>query len=311
VRHFSERSKNRASRWADWVAIDPTIGEAKMTESNQTPEPLQPTPETNEVEFERQVVKPTGQSLAMRAGIVAGAGLLVVVGAVAAMGASPSPSTVANPGASAAPGASDAPGNVKPNGNGPGRGGFERGGFGRFEFGGITISAISGSDVSLKTEDGWSRTITIASTTTLTKGSATITVADLAVGDQVRFQQTKGADGTYTVTKLVVVLPTVAGKVTAVDGSTITVTQRDGTTATIHVDGATTYNVNGAAGALSDIKVGSFVAAEGTKRTDGSLDAAAVRGGTGDRPGKGPGRHGDPNAPVAPDASPAPSSGAS
>jgi hypothetical protein len=289
-----------------------------MTESNQRPEPLQPPTETNEVEFQRQPVKPAGQSLAVRAGIVAGSGLLVIVGAVAAMGASPAPSTGtgADPAASSAPGASGAPGTVKPNGPRPDRPDAGRGGFGRFALGGITISAINGSDLSLKTEDGWTRTITITSTTTLTKGGATITVGDLAVGDQIRFQQTKAADGTFSVTAVSVVLPTVAGKVTAVDGSTITVTQRDGTTATIHVDGATTYQVNGAAGALTDIKVGSFVAAEGTKAADGSLDAASVRSGTGDRGPKGPGGHGpnrpaDPNAPAAPDATPAPSSGAS
>ena len=69
------------------------------------------------------------------------------------------------------------------------------------------------------------------------------------------------------------VLPTLVGEVTAVDGSTITITQRGGTTATIHVDGDTTFRVDGAAGTLSDVKVGSIVIAEGTQRTDGSLDA--------------------------------------
>ena len=68
-------------------------------------------------------------------------------------------------------------------------------------------------------------------------------------------------------TAIVVVLPTVVGEVTAIDGNTITVTQPGGTTATIHVDGDTTYQVNGAAGALSDIKVGSFIVAEGTQRS--------------------------------------------
>jgi hypothetical protein len=83
----------------------------------------------------------------------------------------------------------------------------------------------------------------------------------------------------------VVVLPTVVGQVSAVNGDTITVTQRGGTKATIHVDGSTTYQVNGAAGKLSDVKVGSIVVAEGTQRSDGSLDAASVR--TGDRPAAG------------------------
>ena len=206
-----------------------------------------------------------------------------------------------------------APNTTKPDGDHRGFGGFGRGGFGgfgRFGFRDITITAINGSDLSLKTDDGWTRTITVTSTTTITKGGATITVDDLAVGDQIVFAQDRAADGTYTVTAIKVVLPTVVGEVTAIDGNTITVTQPGGTTATIHVDGDTTYQVNGAAGALSDVKVGSFIAAEGTQRTDGSLDAAAVANG---RPRhQGPGLPGRPaRGRQDPNASPAPSSGAS
>ena len=112
-------------------------------------------------------------------------------------------------------------------------------------------------------------------------------MSDLAVGDQIAFAQDRATDGTYTVTAIGVILPTTGGQVTAVDGNTITVTQPGGTTATIHVDGDTKYQVNGAAGALSDIKVGSFIVAEGTQRSDGSLDAAAIH--AGDRGLKGPG----------------------
>lgn len=295
-----------------------------MTESNETNEPN----DAYEVEFHEQVQRSAGQSTAVRVGIVLGSALLFVVGAVAVMGASTTPSTGANPAASTAPAASGAPDTTKPGGDRPnwagpkgafGRGGFGPGGvgpgaFGRIGFGEISIGAINGSDISLKTDDGWTRTITITSTVTITKGGAKIAVGDLAVGDQVRFAEDKGADGTYTVTAVVVVLPSIAGQVTAIDGNTLTVTQPDGTTATIHVDGNTTYQVNGATGSLSDLKVGSFVVAEGTQRSDGSLDAAAVHGGPGGRSGfKGPGGPGGYGGPGDPDAnaSPAPSTGAS
>ena len=158
---------------------------------------------------------------------------------------------------------------------GPGRDGA----LGPGGFRGVTISAINGSDISLKTDDGWTRTISVESTTTITKGGATITVGDLKVGDEIRFAQKKAADGSYDVTAIVVVLPTVVGEVTAVDGDTIKVTQPGGTTATIHVDSHTTYRIDGATGSLSGVKVGSFVIAEGTQRADGSLDAAAIRSG--------------------------------
>ncbi len=279
-----------------------------MTDTNQPSE-------SNEVEFHEKVQTPIGRTRVARVGIVAGAAFLFVVGAVAVMGASPAPSTGADPAASTAPGSNAALDTTKPDGDRHGfggLGGFGRGdfgGFGRFGFRDIAITAIDGSDLSLKTEDGWTRTITVTSTTTVTKGGATITVGDLAVGDQIAFAQDRATDGTYTVTAIKVVLPSVVGEVTAIDGNTITVTQPGGTTATIHVDGSTTYQVNGAAGALSDVKVGSFIAAEGTQRTDGSLDAAAVR--TGDRGVKGPGFPGDRHGTQDPNASPAPSSSTS
>jgi hypothetical protein len=288
-----------------------------MTDTNQPLEPLKP----NEVAFHEKVETSIGRSPAARVGIVAGAAFLFVVGAVAAMGASPAPSTgadpAANPAASAAPGSSTAPGATKPDGvrpgfGGPGGfggfGGFGPGAFARLGARDITITAINGSDLSLKTDDGWTRTISVTSTTAITKGGATITVSYLAVGDQIAFAQDRAADGTYTVTAIRVILPTTGGQVSAVNGNTITVTQPGGTTATIHVDGNTKYQVNGAAGALSDIKAGSFIVAEGTQRTDGSLDAAAIH--AGDLGAKGPGFPGGRHMPDGqdPDASPTPSS---
>jgi hypothetical protein len=283
-----------------------------MTDTNQPTEP-------NEIEFHERVETPMGRTRAARVGIVAGAAFLFVVGAVAAMGASPAPSTDtnpagSNPAASTAPGSNTAPGTTKPDGDrhalgGFGAfGGFGPGAFGRFGARDITITAINGSDLSLKTDDGWTRTISVTGTTTITKGGATITVSDLAVGDQIAFAQDRATDGTYTVTAIKVILPMTGGQVTAISGNTITVTQRGGTTATIHVDGNTKYQVNGAAGALSDIKVGSFIVAEGTQRTDGSLDAAAIH--AGDHGLKGPGFPGGRHLPDGqdPDASPAPSS---
>lgn len=177
-------------------------------------------------------------------------------------------------------------------GNGPmdGRMGHDRG------FGAITITAIAGVDVTLATEDGWIRTIGIASDTILTKGTATITKADLKVGDEVRFAQTRQTDGSYKITKLGVILPHVGGAVTDVSGSTITVTERDGSTATIKVTSATTFQVGRTDGkALADIKVGMHVGAIGTLNSDGSLTATAVHAfdpakfpGRGDHNGHGP-----------------------
>ena len=244
------------------------------------PEPL---PSTGLVPVQASTVR--RPSRLVRVGIVTGTAALVLVGAVAAMGASPAPSgsttTPTTPAASGAPNAG---------GPGPGQGHMrgDMGGFGR-GFGDIKITQVDGSNVSLATDDGWTRTITATSTTEITKNGATIKITDLAVGDEIHFGQAKAADGTYSITKIVVVMPSVGGEVTAKTADTITVTQRDGTSATIHVDSGTTFTVQGVASpTLADITVGMHVRAEGTKNSDGSLAASSVQGGTGGTGGHGP-----------------------
>ena len=221
-------------------------------------------------------------ALLARIGLLGIAAAAAIAALVLAFGSSASPS-----GSLAASSGTGSTGSVDLlNGGGPG---FRDGhGFG---FGDITITAISGNDISLETADGWTRTITVDSGTTYSKAGATIALGDLKVGDQIGFRQTRETDGSWTIDSVVVILPHAGGEVTKIDGSTITVQQRDGTTATITVNGQTKYSVNGNdSAALSDVKIGMFLVAEGTKNSDGSLTAAQVRAAT---PGsfEGPGGH--------------------
>jgi hypothetical protein len=143
-------------------------------------------------------------------------------------------------------------------------------------FGQISVTAISGSNISLATADGWTRTIAVTSATTITKGGAAATLGDVKVGDTIRFAQTRNTDGTYTITAIEIVQPQVAGTVTAVGADTITITLRDGTSQTIRTTGSTTYHVERADGTRADVKVGSTILASGEKAADGSLTAASV-----------------------------------
>jgi hypothetical protein len=77
----------------------------------------------------------------------------------------------------------------------------------------------------------------------------------------------------------------VAGKVTAISGTTITVQLPQGT-AKIATTATTSFQVNGKAGKLSDIKVGMFAHAEGTRGSDGTLTATRVLAST--NPPQGP-----------------------
>jgi hypothetical protein len=226
---------------------------------------------------------------AVRAGMIVGTGLLVAIGAAVAMGASPSPSSSSGAAPQTVPGEVGGPGRGGP-GGGPlgGLGGFGPfGGPGTFGdlgptaiagrgFGRITVTAVNGSSISLATDDGWTRTITLTGTTTITKGGAAATIADVAVGDAVRLSQTRNADGTYAVTAIAIVLPQVGGTVTAVGADTITITVRDGTAQTIRTNASTTYHLDRADAKRADVTVGAVIVATGTKAADGSLTASAV-----------------------------------
>ena len=138
------------------------------------------------------------------------------------------------------------------------------------------MTAVSGSSLSLATADGWTRTITVTGTTTITKGGAAATLADIAAGDTIRFAQTRNTDGTYTITAVEIVQPVVAGTVTAVGADSITITLRDGTSQTIKTTGSTTYRLERADGTRSDVTVGSAIVATGEKAADGTLTASSV-----------------------------------
>jgi hypothetical protein len=233
-----------------------------------------------------------------RLGLVGIAAAALIAVAILAFGSTAAPAGIL------AAGSTGSGNTTVPNLNG-GDGPGDHGGPGR---GGATITAITGSNISLTTADGWTRTITVDSGTTYAKGGATIALGDLKVGDEIGFRETKEADGSYTIDSVAVILPHAGGEVTAINGSTITVKDRDGTSVTITVTGTTTYQVAGATAALSDIKVGMFLVAEGTQNSDGSLAATMVRAGDGGPGGRGfgHGHDGDdgqnPNATTAPTA---------
>jgi hypothetical protein len=273
-------------------------------------------------------VQRTGPASLLRIGLVgAAAAAMVAVGILAAAtSASPSGIFAADPTASASSGSGAA---TVPGDHPGGPGGWAMGGRG-MRGGGmhaadITITAISGNSIILKTADGWSRTITVDSGTTYQKNGATASLSDLKVGDEIQFKETHEANGTYTIDAIVVIPPHAGGTVSAISGSTITVTLPDGTSTTIKVGSTTTYDVAGNGSAtLADIKTGMVVQATGTRNSDGSLSATTVRAfdpatmqgpGNGDHDGgRGfghgmPGMHANPNASAAPSTSSGTTSG--
>jgi hypothetical protein len=236
----------------------------------------------------------TSKVPAVRAGIALGVALLVVIGSAVALGASPSAGGTGGAGGQAAASGSPAPEKGPREGHGFGPGGFGpgMGGFGGLVpgfldpgkggrgFGRITINGISGSDLSLRTDDGWTRTITITPDTTITRGGAPATAADLKVGDAIRFRQTKNADGNFTIHAIDIVLPRTIGTIAAIGTSSMTITDRDGASVTVHLGSGTIFRVRGVDRATeASLAKGMVVLVVGERRADGSIDATSVLAG--------------------------------
>jgi hypothetical protein len=211
----------------------------------------------------------------LRVGVVSGAAMALAVGAVAtSFAATPTQrATMTTPAAAAVLAPAVALDPVVDTGTELGLGRFgARGGFGE-----ITISAISGSSLTLTTADGWTRTIAVGGDVELTKGGQEIAIGDLAVGDQVRFAQTRNDDGTYTVTAIVVVVPSVAGTISDLTDTSFKVTTRDGSVWTITTDGSTAYQFGAAEGTRADLENGIVARIQGEATGDNALRATSVQ----------------------------------
>jgi hypothetical protein len=142
---------------------------------------------------------------------------------------------------------------------------------------GGVVTALTSTSITVTDPSGTASTFTITSSTPVTKDRATAAIADLAVGDEVHVMPS--AEGSSTAARIDIVQPSVMGKVTAVNGDTITIAGPNSTSATVIVSNATTYTKDGASASLADVTVGSSIFAEGsfTSPTDtSSLDATNV-----------------------------------
>jgi hypothetical protein len=243
-----------------------------MTSNRPDTDPAAAPEPNDEVAFSTRTAGPSR----LRVAAVAGAAAALAVGVVAtSLAASPAPSTAGSTNSSAG-GAALVPFLA----TGPGLDGgldLDHGRFGGQGFRDITIKAISGSNVTLATDDGWTRTIAVTSSVALTKGGQTIAVSGLKVGDQVRFSQTRNADGTYTVNALAVVVPSVRGTVSDVTSSSFKVTTRDGSVWTIAINGSTKYQYGTGTGTVADVKNGIVALVQGSTTGDNALTALTVR----------------------------------
>lgn len=161
--------------------------------------------------------------------------------------------------------------------NGPQRGGpWDGRGHGGIGGMGLTVSKVSGQTITATDHDGGTVTIHVTSTTTYQRASKAVSLSAVTTGESIGVMGQRNSDGSVNATRVVIMLPGFRGQVASVSGSTITVSDRQGTQ-TIHVSSATTYTTDGgAASSLSAVVKGAEIEAVGSKNSDGSLNAEAV-----------------------------------
>ncbi|MFN2581403.1 MAG: DUF5666 domain-containing protein [Candidatus Dormibacteria bacterium] len=166
-----------------------------------------------------------------------------------------------------------------------------------------TVTGISGTSLTVRTLRG-DLTVNTDSSTTCMKEGKSIAFNELKVNDviRVRPQHAGGATPpaspptTITAAAIDIVMPTLFGRVTQVQGPTIFIVTRDGSLAYIYTTSSTTYRMNGSSASLSDVKPGTYVMAEGPRNDLAHLTADGVnvsttpKGGHGGHGGHPPGK---------------------
>jgi hypothetical protein len=153
---------------------------------------------------------------------------------------------------------------------GGGRMGHRGPGFaGRFGGGG-TITQISGSTLTLRTEEG-TQTVNTSGSTQYSRLRQTIAFGDLKVGDVVRVipdassaKPATPGTGTISASRIVVVEPMLGGRVVSIDGDTVNIVGRGGRELTVTLTDSTKYYTGQASADRSAITVGSHIVAAGS-----------------------------------------------
>ena len=128
-----------------------------------------------------------------------------------------------------------------------------------------TVTGISGSTLTVRTLTG-TMTITTTSSTSFSKGDQTITLKGIHVNDVVQVRPDgplSGQTSSITARSIAVVLPMLFGRVQSVSGKTITIVTATGQLAYVTSGGSTVYKMAGSAASNSDVKTGTYIAAQG------------------------------------------------
>lgn len=162
------------------------------------------------------------------------------------------------------------------------------------------VTAVGDSSLTVENRNGESITVNVTDETVvnLVETGGQGSLSDIEVGDNVRVRGSRNDDGSVDA-RGIALLPdgdSVGGRVTSVDGSTITVENRD-SSATIIVSDSTTFRNQDETLSLSDVTEDAHVRAFGDLQGDDSLSAQLVLIGHGQGPKDGSSQDGDRQGP--------------
>lgn len=148
-----------------------------------------------------------------------------------------------------------------------------------------TVAAIKGQTFTLTTSDGKTLTVNASTSTSVYVNTVPVSLKAIEIGQTLGYQGTTASDGSITAGKLwLLSLPQVRGKVTAINGNSLTL-QTATSSVTINLSPNTTYAQRGKASSSStptsssiqSIQVGSqLTIAEDAKSTSGTPTAVLV-----------------------------------
>ena len=164
---------------------------------------------------------------------------------------------------------------ARQHGTGNGKGGFR--GMAR-QGRGLTVTKVdtAANTITATGRGGQAVTITVSATTTYSRAGAAIGLGDIHPTDQIAVQGTRTAAGAISATTIEIVLPRVAGVITAASNGTLTVAGFNGASQTVVTNATTTYERAGKTVDASAAATGASIVATGTRSADGSFTALQV-----------------------------------
>lgn len=138
------------------------------------------------------------------------------------------------------------------------------------------VTSAGGSSITLSTFDGTSQTVLVDPSTRYLRAGKSVSLSSVKQNSAVTASGNVGTNGQMTAVVVEIRLPTVAGQVTKISGSSYTVSGFSGhwyggatTTVTVDTSSSTTFLAkDGSAAKASSIKVGTTIVAEGTLSSD-------------------------------------------